>query len=161
MTASATRNKAPTRALNLLFVVATLAAAFVIPGSAAPTVEASTRVDVTKVCNTVDIVKVHITGYDRNLKVSIEPTGRARVAARFSPAMWDQLWSCVSYPSGLYGWQGDSMYRQLACHATYSAGVPGVTTWTGGPTWDLESWRPSVSWVRVAQVWDHKCNWSY
>lgn len=155
-----TGSKAPTQALMVLIAVATVIACLVVPTSGGPTVKAATRVNVTRQCNTVDIVRVTITGYDRNLRVSIEPTGRARVAAQLNSAMWDQLWRCIPYPSGLYGWQGDSMYKQLLCHSFYSIGIPGSSKWTGGPTWDLETWRSNVSWSRASQVWSHSCNWA-
>ncbi len=106
------------------------------------------------------VPKGRIHGYDWNVYVSITPTERARYAARFTNSMWSQLWQCTPYPSGLHGWQGDGLYDQLACHAIFSARVPGVTGWAGGPTWDLESWRPNESYDYMLQAPRHSCNWS-
>lgn len=145
------------RVIAVILVAFTLGTSMSVVDAA----RASTRVDVSARCNSPWIVSAHEYGYDRNVIVKIEPTGLARWAGRFDPAIWNDLWSCIPYPStGLYGWQGDSMYKQLACHAVYSASVPGITSWTGGVTWDLESWRSNVSWFTVWRVWGHKCNWS-
>ncbi|MGH9213949.1 MAG: DUF2599 domain-containing protein [Acidimicrobiales bacterium] len=130
-------------------------------GDQAGAAGASDRVDITRVCNSANVVKVRVSGYGRSLVVSVEPTGQARWLARFTPGMWDEVWGCMPYPGSLYGWQGDSLYKQLACHAIFSASVPGVTGWSGGATWDLETWRPDVSWPRMYQVWDHRCNWMW
>lgn len=124
----------------------------------APSADAATRVDYSATCNRTWVQSVRVAGYDRNVIVSMVPTSRARWLGRSNVgAIWSDIWSCVPYPSGLYGWQGDSMWQQLACHATWSANIGGG--WTGGPTWDFESWRPSVSMSYALQVWRHSCNW--
>ncbi|MEQ4208558.1 DUF2599 domain-containing protein [Actinopolymorpha sp. B9G3] len=54
--------------------------------------------------------------------------------------------------------QRESIYKQLVCHAQgkYFAEPDQI-----GDSWDLESWRPNISW---AEVWggakEHECNWS-
>ena len=125
--------------------------------------DAATRVDYGKNCNTSLIMRVTVKGYDRNVRVAIQPTTLARTVGRLRVGeMWSQMWNCVHYPNGLYGWQGDSLYDQLLCHAYWSF-YGGPFGWSGGPTWDLESWRPakSDSYIKgTGSFLSHRCNWS-
>lgn len=140
------------RALAALSLAATAVVAV------APSAQAATRVDYSARCNSGWVASVHVSGYGRSVKVSIEPTGYARwFASTNVGAVWNAVWNCVHYPYNLYGWQGDGMWDQLVCHAVWSVNIG--AGWTGGPTWDLESWRPNVSYSYSVQVWRHSCNW--
>ncbi|WP_405015866.1 DUF2599 domain-containing protein [Kitasatospora sp. NBC_00070] len=77
-------------------------------------------------------------------------------------ALWDQAWSAVPYPRGLSDSQGSSLYKQLACHSRYAYTKPDGSHVTGD-SWDLETWRPDVSWdyaVNPLIVPFHQCNWT-
>ncbi|WP_159046432.1 DUF2599 domain-containing protein [Streptomyces sp. MMG1121] len=76
--------------------------------------------------------------------------------------LWDQAWAAVPYPKGLTDTQGSSMYKQLACHSRYAYEWPNGSHVTGD-SWDLESWRPDVSWdyaLNPLSVVFHQCNWT-
>lgn len=47
-----------------------------------------------------------------------------------------------------------SVRRQHYCHAAYGK-------WpVGGPTWDLETWRPALVYNNYLEVQRHECNWN-
>jgi hypothetical protein len=73
--------------------------------------------------------------------------------------LWRQIWNTVPYPgTRLTDSEGSSLYKQAACHARY-AYLGGVL---GGPSWDLETDHPDVSWDHAMNpifVFDHECNW--
>ncbi|WP_307662521.1 DUF2599 domain-containing protein [Streptomyces sp. V1I1] len=98
-----------------------------------------------------------------NVDVEIFPTDAGfEDADRDYDRLWDQAWSAVPYPKKLTDAQGSSMYKQLACHARYSYPLPGGGH-NGGDTWQLESWRPDVSWdyaMNPIPVGLHGCNWT-
>lgn len=127
------------------FVVAVVALSLVLlplVDSVSPA-EASTKVNRSASCKSEWISKVSYSGHGRSLRVSIMPKVKAGTSAKTMPgwnAVWDAMWRCVPYPNGLCGWQGDSMYKQLACHLVWGAN-PNRT----GPTFDLETWRPDVT----------------
>ncbi|MFI6055901.1 DUF2599 domain-containing protein [Streptomyces violascens] len=76
--------------------------------------------------------------------------------------LWDQAWAAVPYPKGLTDAQGSSMYKQIACHSRYAYQWPDGSHVTGD-SWDLESWRPDVSWdyaMNPVTVLIHQCNWT-
>ncbi|MEU0003611.1 DUF2599 domain-containing protein [Streptomyces sp. NPDC006314] len=76
--------------------------------------------------------------------------------------LWDQAFGTVPYPKRLTEAQGSSMYTQLACHARYVFKLPNGE-WNTHESWDMESWRPDVSWDYAMNplVWPlHKCNWT-
>lgn len=76
--------------------------------------------------------------------------------------LWNQAWDAVPYPKGLSDSQGSSMYKQLACHSRYAYEKPDGSHVTGD-SWDLESWRPDVSWdyaLNPVTVPFHQCNWT-
>lgn len=91
--------------------------------------------------------------------VSIRPTQAAFTDAQYDePGFWDDIWACVPYPKGLTADQGDSLYKQMACHDRF-ANISGG----GGDTWDLEAWRSNQPWSYVTNpvyVPSHQCNWS-
>ncbi|MFG2987509.1 DUF2599 domain-containing protein [Streptomyces sp. NPDC048258] len=75
--------------------------------------------------------------------------------------LWDQAFGTVPYPKGMTDAQGSSMYTQLACHARYVFKLPNGE-WNTHESWDMESWRPDVSWdygMNPATWLIHKCNW--
>ncbi|MFG2888409.1 DUF2599 domain-containing protein [Streptomyces sp. NPDC048248] len=74
-------------------------------------------------------------------------------------ALWEQSFSSVPVPKGLTEEQRASLHKQLACHAHHAYNGGDGTT---GPSWDLESWRPDVSWdYALSHVTFplHLCNW--
>jgi hypothetical protein len=79
-------------------------------------------------------------------RVSVRPTPAARHADDLDGAtdtMWTALRRCVR---GFDTQVGDSLYDQLRCHE-HLALIPasGGKGYATGPTFDLESWRPSMS----------------
>jgi hypothetical protein len=122
---------------------------------------AANKVSYWSKCSGTWVSRVSVVGHGRNLVISMTPTTAARVMPppirllrRTYNQVWDEIWRCVRYPSGLYGWQGDSLYQQLSCHVAYGIGR------FGGPTWDLETWRPSIGLgSAIALAAAHRCNW--
>ncbi|MEU6663144.1 DUF2599 domain-containing protein [Streptomyces sp. NPDC046821] len=93
-----------------------------------------------------------------DIETSVYPTDLGFTAAGLNfKKLWNETWQNVPYPNGLTDSQKSSMYKQLACHATYDLPVPGGNL--GGPSWDVESWRPDVSWVRAMSPLGI-CNWN-
>jgi hypothetical protein len=85
---------------------------------------------------------------------SMWPTVQARLIGPWAtPSMWRDLQERTPLPPSLTADQRESMYKQLYCHAAFARAV------VGGPSWDIESARPNISWWRVLQVADHECNW--
>ncbi|MET7795553.1 LGFP repeat-containing protein [Streptomyces decoyicus] len=87
------------------------------------------------------------------------PTRAGRIAGRpLIPVEWDQMWDRVPEPWGMTEDKKDSLYKQFACHVMYVAPKPGG--WLGGWSWDLESFRPNISWARAMNpLTNSKCNW--
>ena len=90
--------------------------------------------------------------------VSIRPTAAAYTDAQDDePRFWNEIWSCVPYPKGLSDDQGESLYKQMACHDRFAD-----VTGHGGDTWDLEAWRSNQPWSYVTNpiyLPFHECNW--
>lgn len=111
----------------------------------------------------VDYVKVYFNQANRNISVEVIPTPSGFADADDdTQELWESVWRCLPYPlSRLTDTEGESLYKQLACHAENSYGKPDGTHF-GGETWDLESWRANVDWDYVrgpVDVWWHECNW--
>jgi hypothetical protein len=87
---------------------------------------------------------------------SMWPTVQARiVGSAATPSMWRDLQERTPFPPDVTQDQRESMYKQLWCHAQYGR-VPAA----GGPTWDIESARPNISWWDVVfKIGQHGCNW--
>lgn len=101
-------------------------------------------------------------GTDR-VKVRAIPTRNGFVNARTDfHGAWNQVWSMVPYPKGIDQVEHQSLYEQFACHAAWAEEIlPGF--WNTGPTWDLESWRPSIGIqkaINPIEAAKHQCNWS-
>jgi hypothetical protein len=88
------------------------------------------------------------------------PTREGRLAGRaLVPREWDQMWQRAPKPWGMTDDKSESVYKQLACHAVYAAPRPDGG-WLGGYSWDLESWRPNISWAKaLTPLTNNKCNW--
>lgn len=111
----------------------------------------------------VTYVKVYFNLSNNRISVEVTPTAAGFDDADSDTAdLWQQAWRCAPYPlSRLNDYQGESLYKQLACHANFAYPKPGGGHF-GGETWDLESWRSNPSWDYVlspTDVWDHECNW--
>lgn len=93
---------------------------------------------------------------EHTFTASMWPTAQARIAgSAVTPSMWRDLQERTPFPPGLTQAQLDSMYKQLWCHAQFGR-VPAA----GGPTWDIESARPNISWWDVSfKIRQHGCNW--
>lgn len=87
------------------------------------------------------------------------PTLKGRLAGRaLIPAEWNQMWQRVPQPRAMTPTERSSVYKQFACHVLFSLPKPGG--WTGGPSWDFESWRPDISWLKAMNpLTNSKCNW--
>lgn len=72
--------------------------------------------------------------------------------------LWGQVWSVIPSPSPAFSAdEQDVVSKQLYCHSVFAFTDPFGDGRFGGPTWDLETWRPnwdwdSYKWLRV------KCN---
>ncbi|MEU8691584.1 hypothetical protein [Streptomyces sp. NPDC048665] len=93
------------------------------------------------------------------------PTLKARLgAAAAAGPDWDQIWQRVPRPWDMNPTNQSSIYKQLVCHTMFSAPKPGG--WAGGPSWDFESWRSDIPWLRVmtpssSPNWgNNECNWN-
>lgn len=88
------------------------------------------------------------------------PTREGRLAGRpLIPVEWDQMWKRVPQPWAMTDTKRSSLYKQFACHVMFVVPKPGG--WLGGQSWDLESWRPDISWVKaMAPLTNSKCNWN-
>lgn len=90
--------------------------------------------------------------------VSFRPTQKARLEGRDPetwPKMWNDLQRCVGGFPDLDKARSQSLYKQLACHATFA-----VNEHVGGDTWDLEGWREDIPWsVVFGDLPFHRCNW--
>ncbi|MGN5382387.1 hypothetical protein BIV25_45440 [Streptomyces sp. MUSC 14] len=91
------------------------------------------------------------------------PTGQGRLVGK-TPLLskeWDQAWQEVPKPWAMNSTNEDSVYKQYVCHAVFS--VPNPTKpgqFLGGPSWDFESWRADISWLKAMDpLTNHKCNW--
>lgn len=116
-------------------------------------------------CNTTWVKSVNwIPQSDGHWIISIDPTTQARFSARFHlGAVWHEVNTCVPVGLRTYpyrrGTDAASAWTQLWCHAYLSYGIPGLGFYTGGATWDLETWRdpyPSIARVFNPQA---LCNW--
>jgi hypothetical protein len=87
---------------------------------------------------------------------SMFPTVLARaIGAIATPSMWRDLQERTPLPASLTADERESMYKQLWCHAEFGR-VPAA----GGPSWDIESARPNISWWQVVtRIRQHGCNW--
>lgn len=112
----------------------------------------------------VNYVKVYFNQTNQHISVEVTPSSSGfDDADDDTQALWEQVWRCVSYPfSRLTASEGETLYKQLACHAEYSYPKVGGGH-LGGETWDLESWRSNPDWDYVlspTDVWNHECNWA-
>ncbi|WP_208903074.1 DUF2599 domain-containing protein [Streptomyces incarnatus] len=87
------------------------------------------------------------------------PTLKGRAGGRaLIPVEWEQAWQRVPQPWAMTDTKNSSLYKQFACHVMFSVPKPGG--WTGGESWDLESWRPDISWLKAMDpLTNSKCNW--
>ncbi|MCZ7459714.1 DUF2599 domain-containing protein [Streptomyces sp. WMMC940] len=98
-----------------------------------------------------------------HVKVRAIPTRNGFVNARTDfHGAWNQVWSMAPYPKGIDQEEHQSLYEQFACHAAWAEErLPG--DWNTGPTWDLESWLPSIGMQKAIdpiEALEHECNWS-
>ncbi|MFD5465059.1 DUF2599 domain-containing protein [Kitasatospora sp. NPDC127059] len=74
---------------------------------------------------------------------------------------WKQVWSNTRMFPGATQTEQKSTYQQLFCHAQFSYPNPDGGHF-GGPTWDLETWRPELTGNADAvlkKMLASKCNW--
>ncbi|ARF58876.1 DUF2599 domain-containing protein [Streptomyces gilvosporeus] len=109
-------------------------------------------------------VEIPLTGdpgsWEDTFVVRAWPTTEGRLAGRaLIPAEWDQMWSRVPKPWAMTDTKNSSLYKQFACHVMFVAPKPSGG-WLGGYSWDLESWRDDISWLKAMDpLTNHKCNW--
>ncbi|MEU3843815.1 DUF2599 domain-containing protein [Streptomyces sp. NPDC028635] len=73
--------------------------------------------------------------------------------------LWKQTWSNLDpiyFPNATQT-ETNSVYEQLYCHAKYSYAKNSAEHF-GGPTWDLEVWRPDIGMDNLKML-QSKCNW--
>ncbi len=106
-------------------------------------------------------VEIPISDWNTRFVIRAWPTleGRAASKADFQLG-WNQMMSRVPTPWAMTTTERSSLYKQFACHALFTLPKkPGE--WLGGPSWDLESWRPDISWTKVLNpLANSKCNWN-
>lgn len=83
-------------------------------------------------------------------------------AASDVPDDWRQVWSNTLMFPGATQTEKTSTYQQLLCHAEFS--YPNLVSGgrLGGPTWDLETWRPELTGdtdTKLKKMLASKCNW--
>lgn len=103
------------------------------------------------------VAEVQVQDYTQGqFDIQVTPTSNARYAelSGFGPEATNEIWHAVqACVSGLYGTLADGIYEQIQCHVI--GGLLGPIN-AGGATYDLETWRPPVSW-NVAL--SSECNW--
>ncbi|MGW6831827.1 DUF2599 domain-containing protein [Streptomyces sp. NPDC054949] len=72
--------------------------------------------------------------------------------------LWDQVWSVNPSPSPAFSAdERDVVSKQLYCHSVFAFRDPLGDGRFGGPTWDLETWRPNWDWDSAKWL-KAKCN---
>ncbi len=97
-----------------------------------------------------------------NFVVKLYPNSEARWASAGAlerrdavVEQWHAVQACVP---GLYGDLADSIWQQLNCHQRLAAWIdPRTGTWATGDSYDLESWRPPLSWDVLALEAAKRC----
>jgi len=116
---------------------ALLSLALALPAlAAAPMTEAAPR------CTAL-IAHATWTHVAQGWRIIVTPSACGRVAAPAHPqTAFAQAIAGAAPPAGRpHGWDPSpgSLLEQLRCHADFAADKP---------TWDLEAWRPQVSWLQ-------------
>ncbi|WP_223281199.1 DUF2599 domain-containing protein [Streptomyces antnestii] len=105
-------------------------------------------------------IEIPMSDWQNTFVVRAWPTLKGRTGGKvLAPAEWDQAWQRVPKPWAWTDAKESSIYKQFVCHVAFSAPKPGGG-WTGGESWDLESWRSDLSWLKVMNpLLNDKCNW--
>jgi hypothetical protein len=132
-----------------------VAAASLMLAAAGPT-PSQARVSPDKKCSGSRLIsEAGVSGNGSGLEISVRPKALFRIAGdSVVDVGWNDLSRCVRIPT-ISRAQRDSLYKQLACHARY--GKLPIATF-GGPTWDLEAWRPDIPWDQVYDL-TKRCAW--
>ncbi|MCX5384177.1 DUF2599 domain-containing protein [Streptomyces sp. NBC_00083] len=116
--------------------------------------------------------EVYVSLRDSNLSsVHVTPTDAA--FATVNPAKdsakdhmsdtWKQVWSNIQPFPNANQTRTQSVYDQLLCHADFSYSDPRTDgDHFGGPTWDLEAWRPELTGdndAKLKTMLSSRCNW--
>lgn len=102
--------------------------------------------------------EVYINLANNKRSVHVTPSEAAFQDAKSDSAEnWRQVWANTPFFPDATEAEANSAYKQMYCHAAYAFPKPGGGHF-GGPTWDLETWRPDIPWDS-GEALRTQCNW--